>query len=284
MYNHGWLINYAAMLDDMDRSTGTLLDRIDELGIGENTYVILTSDNGGGFRGNAPLKGGKGSLYEGGIRMPTFVRGPGIDRGSYSSVPVVQWDFLQTFYDLAGGTEPLPAELDGGSLRDVFEKGDKGTVKRNTEALVFHFPWHTGEPESVIRVGKFKLRKNLDTLEMELFDISEDINEEHDFSQNLPELVEKLDQQRSAYLDSVNAETVTLTRRNYVELLEGGWIKNGRKRLADLKAELAVDPDNEQKAFKVGVSQNHVDFQDRQLERSKRLIRLHEDRGTADRN
>ncbi len=284
MYNHGWIINYAAMLDDVDRAFGSLLDAIDELGIADNTYVILTSDNGGGFRGNAPLKGGKGNLHEGGIRMPSFVRGPGIKAGSYCDVPVVQWDFLQTFYDLAGGTEPLPAELDGGSLRDVFENGNEGTVERNTEALVFHFPWHTGEPESVIRLGNFKLRKNLDTLETELFDISEDPGEENDFAQNSPELVEKLDRLRAEYLDAVNAETVTLTRRNYVELLEGGWIENGRERLAKLEADLSADPDNKQKAFRVDVSRNHVNFQDRQLERSKRLIKLHEERGTADKN
>jgi len=100
----------------------------------------------------------------------------------------------------------------------------------------------------------------------------------------MPDLVQTLDKQRSTYLDSVNAETVTLTRRNYVELLEGGWIEKGRKRLAKLKAELAADPGNKQKSFKVDVSQNHVNFQDRQLERSKRLIRMHEERGTADKN
>jgi arylsulfatase A len=284
MYNHGWIINYAAMLDDLDRSLGTLLDSIEDLGIADNTYVILTSDNGGGFRGNAPLKAGKGSLYEGGIRMPTFVRGPGIRCGTYCDVPVVQWDFLQTFYDLAGGTETLPAELDGGSLRDVFENGNQGKVRRKSEALVFHFPWHTGEPESAIRSGKYKLRKNLDTLKTELFDLSVDIGEKNDLSSQMPDLVQTLDKQRSTYLDTVNAETVTLTRRNYVELLEGGWIENGRKRLAKLKAELAADPGNKQKAFKVDVSQNHVNFQDRQLERSKRLIRMHEERGTADKN
>ena len=284
MYNHGWIINYAAMLDDLDRALGTLLDQLDELGIADNTYVILTSDNGGGFRGNAPLKAGKGSLYEGGIRMPTFVRGPGIQCGSYCNVPVVQWDFLQTFYDLAGGKKALPQELDGGSLRDVFENGNNGKVQRNTDALVFHFPWHTGEPESVIRKGKYKLRKNLDTLETELFDLSNDIREKNDLSGKMPQLVKSLDQQRSDYLDSVNAETVTLTRRNYVQLLEGGWIENGRNRLAKLKSELAADPNNKQKAFQVGVSQNHVDFQDRQLERSKRLIQMHEERGTAKSN
>ena len=283
-FNHGWIINYAAMLDDMDRALGILLDAIDEPGIADNTYVILTSDNGGGFRGNAPLRGGKGSLYEGGIRMPSFIRGPGIKPGSYCDVPVVQWDFLQTFYDLAGGIEPLPSELDGGSLRDIFEHGDHGVVKRNTEALVFHFPWHTGEPESAIRVGRYKLRKNLDSLEMQLFDLSKDLGEKNDLSRELPEVVQSLERERVAYLESVDAETVTLTRRNYVELLEGGWIQNGRKRLAQLKAELAADPENKQKAFRVDVSQNHVNFQDRQLRRSLELIEMHEKRGTADQN
>ena len=284
MYNHGWIINYAAMLDDVDRAFGTLLDAIDELGIDEETYVIFTSDNGGGFRGNAPLKAGKGSLYEGGIRMPSFVRGPGVKGGSYCKVPVVQWDFLQTFYDLAGGSVPLPEDLDGGSLRDVFERGDRGRVKRNTKDLIFHFPWHTGVAESVIRSGKYKLRKDLDSLEMELFNLDKDLGEKNNLALDMPDLVRKLDKKRARYLESVNAETVTLTRRNYVELLEGGWIENGRKRLAKLKAELLADPSNKQKAFQVDVSQNHVDFQDKQLERSLRLIQMHEDRGTADKN
>ena len=284
MYNHGWIINYAAMLDDVDRAFGTLLDAIDELGIDEETYVIFTSDNGGGFRGNAPLKAGKGSLYEGGIRMPSFVRGPGVKGGSYCKVPVVQWDFLQTFYDLAGGSVPLPEDLDGGSLRDVFERGDRGRVKRNTKDLIFHFPWHTGVAESVIRSGKYKLRKDLDSLEMELFDLDKDLGEKNNLALDMPDLVRKLDKKRARYLESVNAETVTLTRRNYVKLLEGGWIENGRKRLAKLKAELLADPSNKQKAFQVDVSQNHVDFQDKQLERSLRLIQMHEDRGTANKN
>jgi hypothetical protein len=174
--------------------------------------------------------------------------------------------------------------LDGGSLRDVFEKGNKGRVKRNTKELIFHFPWHTGVAESVIRSGKYKLRKDLDSLEMQLFDLSKDIGELSDLAGEMPELVRKLDRKRSSYLDSVNAETVTLTRRNYVGLLKGGWIENGKNRLAKLKAELSADPDNRQKAFQVGVSQNHVDFQDRQLERSTRLIKMHEQRGTADKN
>ena len=284
MYNHGWIINYAAMLDDVDRAFGTLLDAIDELGIEEETYVIFTSDNGGGFRGNAPLKAGKGSLYEGGIRMPSLVRGPGVKAGSYCKVPIVQWDFLQTFYDLAGGSVPLPEDLDGGSLRDVFEKGDRGKVIRNTKDLIFHFPWHTGVAESVIRSGKYKLRKDLDSLEIELFDLDKDLGENEYLALDMPGLVRKLDKKRAKYLEEVNAETVTLTRRNYVELLEGGWIENGKKRLAKLKAELVADPSNKQKAFQVEISQNHVNFQDKQLERSLRLIRMHEERGSAEKN
>lgn len=284
MYNHGWIINYAAMLDDMDRATGTLLDAIDDLGIAENTFVIFTSDNGGGFRGNAPLRGGKGSLYEGGIRMPSMVRGPGISPGTYCDVPIVQWDFLQTFYDLAGGTQPLPSELDGGSLRDVFMRGNKGKITRNTKPLVFHFPWHTGDPESAVRMGDYKVIKNLDTLDVELYDVASDISERHDLSASMPELVKKLDHQRSNYLDSVNAETVTLIRRNYVELLEDSWITNGRKRFEKLKADLHADPTNKQKAFQVDISRNHVEFQDRQLSRSRGLIEMHELRGTANRN
>jgi hypothetical protein len=121
-------------------------------------------------------------------------------------------------------------------------------------------------------------------LNIELFDITKDLSEENDLAAEMPDLVQKLDKKRAKYLKEVNAETVTLTRRNYVELLEGGWIENGRNRLAKLKAELVADPSNRQKAFQVDVSQNHVNFQDKQLERSLRLIRMHEERGTADKN
>ena len=171
-----------------------------------------------------------------------------------------------------------------GSLRDVFKRGDRGKVIRNTKDLIFHFPWHTGVAESVIRSGKYKLRKDLDSLEIELFDINKDLEETENLAEDMPGLVQKLDKKRAKYLEEVNAETVTLTRRNYVELLEGGWVENGRKRLAKLKAELVADPSNKQKAFQVEISQNHVNFQDKQLERSQRLIRMHEERGTAEKN
>ena len=133
-------------------------------------------------------------------------------------------------------------------------------------------------------MGDYKLIKNLDTLDVELYDVTNDIAEQHNLSSSMPELVKKLDHQRSSYLDSVNAETVTLIRRNYAELLEDSWITNGKKRFEKLKADLHADPTNKQKAFQVDISRNHVEFQDRQLSRSRGLIEMHELRGTADHN
>jgi len=98
-------------------------------------------------------------------------------------------------------------------------------------------------------MGDYKLIKNLDTLDVELYDVANDIAEQHNLSSSMPELAKKLDHQRSSYLDSVNAETVTLIRRNYVELLEDSWITNGKKRFEKLKADLRADPTSKQKAF-----------------------------------
>ena len=100
----------------------------------------------------------------------------------------------------------------------------------------------------------------------------------------MPEMVASLDKRRTEYLNKVNAETVTTTRRNYLAQLQGGWIENGEQRLAKLKAELAADPTNKQKAYAVDVSQNHVNFQASQEEKCIRMIKLHEERGTAETN
>jgi len=93
---NGWMLLYAAMIENLDTGLGTLLEAIDDLGIADSTYVIFTSDNGSGFRGNAPLKGGKANLWEGGIRVPTLVRGPGVKAGCQCDVPIAGWDFFPT--------------------------------------------------------------------------------------------------------------------------------------------------------------------------------------------
>ena len=92
-----WALQYAAMTEDLDTSLGSIMDALDHAGIAGDTYVVFTSDNGGGFRGsNGPLSGGKARLLEGGLRVPTVVRGPGVLRGVLCDVPVVQWDLLRT--------------------------------------------------------------------------------------------------------------------------------------------------------------------------------------------
>ena len=100
------------MTEDLDTSVGMILDKITELGIENNTYVFYTSDNGAifllGDDENDPLFNAKGSVYEGGIRVPWIVRGPGIEPNSVSTTPVVGHDLFATFSNLASPGEPLP--------------------------------------------------------------------------------------------------------------------------------------------------------------------------------
>jgi hypothetical protein len=114
--------------------------------------------------------------------------------------------------------------------------------------------------------------------------MSNDLGESNNLADQMPEMVSNLDRRRADYLNQVKAETVTTTRRNYLEQLQGGWIESGEKRLAKLKTDLAADPTNRQLAYQVDVSQNHVNFQASQEEKCLRMIKLHEERGTADSN
>lgn len=162
--DRGYSPAWAAMLEDLDTGIGQLLDALDEMGIADNTYVFFTADNGG--RGNMPggdenrlppnypLTGAKQDLYEGGIRVPFMVRGPGVAPQSVCRTPVAGYDFLPTFYDLAGGRSELPAYVDGGSLVPLLENPDQGCVSRPEEALFFHRPRRN---YSVVRQGDHKL-------------------------------------------------------------------------------------------------------------------------------
>lgn len=209
----GWIV-YAAMIENLDTGLGMLLNKVDELGIKDNTYVIFTSDNGGGSgRGNKPLKGSKANLWEGGIRVPTVVRGPAVRAGCYCDVPVAGWDFLPTIADLIGNKKPLPDGIDGGSLRPLFEKANKGKIKRGTEPLIFHYPWYDRVPMSAIRLGDYKLIKNLNTDEIRLFNLSEDIGENNDLSGSMPQKTKQLHKKLMDYLKAVNAETIEAMRQ-----------------------------------------------------------------------
>jgi len=198
----------AAILEDMDAAIGAVLKKIDELGIARNTYVIYTTDHGAqGRNANQPLSGGKGTLLEGGIRVPFIVRGPGIKAGTYSHVAATDVDLLPTIAALARVTTPLPAGLEGGSLVPVL--GGRGPVKRPREELFFHFP-HYDEgndgPVSALIVGHDKLIKNYETGELHLYDLSKDAAETHDLAKENPQAASAFSQRLAAYLKAMNAQ------------------------------------------------------------------------------
>jgi arylsulfatase A-like enzyme len=142
---------FAAMTSDVDEGVGMVLDKIKSLGLEDSTYMFFLSDNGGrntmpGQKGkelhrNYPLRDGKGSVYEGGIRLPFIVRGPGVQAGTVSHVPVTGLDIFPTIAELAGYQQPLPDALDGGSLKSLMLGGGRGEVTRSKPFCFSIRPW-----------------------------------------------------------------------------------------------------------------------------------------------
>jgi arylsulfatase A-like enzyme len=216
--------SFAAMLDDLDQGIGGLLEALEQIGIADNTYVFFMSDNGGQefmpgndesrLHLNAPLSDFKQTLFEGGIRVPFIVRGPGIKPGSYSHVPIVGYDLLPTFYDLAGGVEALPDEIDGGSIVPLFYNPADGKVKRDVEGLIFHRPRESryNRSSSAIRQGSYKLFIEWDhsgeIKKRNLYNLDENIveNENTDISEHNKEKANYLQGILLDYLKELNAE------------------------------------------------------------------------------
>jgi arylsulfatase A-like enzyme len=136
------------------------------------------------------------------------VAGPGVKENVQCDVPVVQWDFLATIHDLAGVSTPLPEDLDGGSLRGVFERGNAAEVERPVEGMVFHYPCYFAPPMSVIRLGDYKYMKHLLTGETQLFNLKNDYSEKFNLAREMPEKAAELDKVLSDYLVSIDAEDV----------------------------------------------------------------------------
>ena len=219
-YSQGW----AGMLEELDRGIGRLLDELDTLGISENTYVVFTTDNGG--RGivpggnpkspapNVPLSGAKHSLLEGGIRVPLIVRGPSIKAGSVCRVPVAGYDFLPTFYALAGGKGNLSEELDGGSFVTLFSDPETDSVKRPIEGLIFSRP---RQRMAAIRTGKWKLLAKINAKReiqsSKLFNVVEDIAEKNDLFTTQADKAKQLQARLITYLETVVDPSPTAKQR-----------------------------------------------------------------------
>ncbi|MHC4996465.1 MAG: sulfatase-like hydrolase/transferase [Planctomycetota bacterium] len=197
---------------DTDIATGRLLDAIDELGIAGNTYVIYTTDHGTPGRSNGPLNKGKGTVWEGGLRVPLFVRGPGIAPNSFSNVRARGADLLPTIVDLAGVTQ-LPEGLEGGSLAPVLTGGGAGAVRRVNQEMVFHFPHYDSDPmgpSSAILLGDYKLIRYYERPDAPLlFNLKEDLGEQRDLAATMPDKTAELDRRLTAYLRSIDAQMPT---------------------------------------------------------------------------
>jgi arylsulfatase A len=203
----------AAIAEDVDINIGLLLKKLDELGIADNTYVIYTTDHGGYGRINAPLNNGKGSLLEGGIRVPLIIRGPSVKAGVCSHTRVAGIDLLPTIAELARLKTSLPKSIEGGSLAPVLRSPGKAAVKRPREELIFHFPHYDYEndgPASVIFLGHLKAYKRYETGELRLYDLAKDLGEQHDLAKQMPAQAAAMERRMNEYLKAVNAQMATV--------------------------------------------------------------------------
>ena len=222
-------LTYAAMTEEMDQGVGRILDTLDRLGVADDTYVIFTSDNGGEsdnpVTSNVPLAWGKTHVWEGGIRVPLFVRGPGIEGGTQSNVPVVGYDFMPTIADWVGAADRLPDDLDGGSLVPVLESGGGESVDRPTEPLIWFYGAYRNQkhvtPQAAIRRGNHKLIWELEPDRTYLYDLDMDLRESTDLSRVRPEIAESMFAELKAYLDDVGTNIPTLNP-DYDPALDGG--------------------------------------------------------------
>ena len=190
---------YAAMITRLDRYVGNVLDLIDELGLADNTLVVFSSDNGATyldevdfafFKSVGELRGLKGSLYEGGVRVPTIVRWPGhVAAGTENDRVSGFEDWLPTLLDATGATELIPADIDGISMLPTL----LGELQPDRPYLYREFPAYGGQQS--IRVGDWKaVRQNISkgNLQIELYNIAQDISERNDVASDHPDLVKKL--------------------------------------------------------------------------------------------
>ena len=202
---------YAAMVESVDDSTGQILKTLSELGIDDRTVIIFTSDNGGldnngGPTENAPLRSGKGYSYEGGIRVPFLVRWPGVvPTGKVSDEPVCSVDLFPTILEAAGQELPAGREIDGISLLAHIKSGGEAPLGR--EELIWHFPHyrHSPGPYSIIRQGDYKLIKFWEGI-YELYNLKDDLGEEKNLADRMPEKVQALDKQLLKRLNGMGAK------------------------------------------------------------------------------
>jgi len=210
----------GAMIERMDRGIGRILDTLDQLKLADNTVVIFVSDNGGleALQSQAPLRGGKSTLYEGGLRIPMAVRWPGVVRpGGTSNEPVILTDLFSTIMEICQ-VPYRPDYSDGTSLLPLL-KGDGAVLKRSS--LYWHYPHYHhfgGRPSSVIRSGPFKLIEWHEGVLLgqgpviELYDVVADPSETRDLAAAMPERAAAMQALLRQWRRDVRAQEMTVRR------------------------------------------------------------------------
>jgi arylsulfatase A-like enzyme len=208
---------YASMVAAVDDSVGQILGQLESLGLTENTVVVFFSDNGGlctlrnnkkgrlGPTCNAPLRSGKGWLYEGGIRCPMIVRAPGVAKPkSECDFPVSSTDFFPTMLELAGIPLQPKIHIDGKSLVGLLE----GNESMEHEPLCWHYPHYHGStwgPGAAIRDGDWKLIELYEFDEVELYNLKDDIGEQNNLANANLEKTTELREKLKAWQTKMNA-------------------------------------------------------------------------------
>ena len=199
---------YAGLVESVDDAMGVLLRKLDALKLSDRTIIVFTSDNGGllGCTSNAPLRAGKGSAYEGGVRVPLIVKWPGVTPpGSVSHTPVISADYFPTLLAVAGAKAPASATVDGVSIEPLLRQA--GTFARDT--LFWHYPhYHPGgaTPYGAVREGDFRLVEFYEDGRAELYNIKDDIGETTDLAAAMPEKAAALKQKLHDWRTRVGAQ------------------------------------------------------------------------------
>lgn len=225
---------YAAMVHSLDENIGRVLAKLEELDLAKNTLVVFTSDNGGvggygnlggkNITSNAPLRGGKGMLYEGGIRVPLIARWPGVVKaGTTCDIPVISIDFYPTFLAAAGQLVDQD-RLDGRSLLGILRNPNPRTAIFGRHVLYWHFPaylqanvkrgtWRTTPAGAVRMAGGYKLIEFFEDGRLELYDLRKDIGEKENLADKMPEKTEELLGLLQGWRESMKAPMPKLRKR-----------------------------------------------------------------------
>lgn len=222
-----WNATYAAMIQSLDESVGRVVETLEKLGLAGETLVIFSSDNGGvggyqrteppserrGVTDNAPLRGGKGTLYEGGLRVPFIVRWPGVvPSGATSPRPMAHVDLFPTLLAAAGGAPPANQPMDGLNLLALLKNPSLAEPSR---ALFWNFPGYLesyvhprgwrATPSGAVHFGNHKLLQFLETGRVELYDLGVDPGETRDLAAERPGIATQLLERLEAWRREIDA-------------------------------------------------------------------------------